>query len=43
MKMSFPTRVIKLALDPSNPRELYAGLEVDGVIRTLDGGVTWED
>jgi photosystem II stability/assembly factor-like uncharacterized protein len=43
VKMSFPTRVIKLAVDPSNPRELYAGLEVDGLLRSLDGGVTWED
>jgi photosystem II stability/assembly factor-like uncharacterized protein len=41
--MSFPTRVIRLAADPSNPRELYAGLEVDGVMRSVDGGESWED
>jgi photosystem II stability/assembly factor-like uncharacterized protein len=41
--MSFPTRVIRMAADPSQPRELYAGLEVDGIQRSLDGGETWED
>jgi len=41
--MSFPTRVTRLAVDPSQPQELYAGLEVDGVVRSLDGGATWED
>jgi photosystem II stability/assembly factor-like uncharacterized protein len=43
VKMSFDTRVTRLAADPSNPRELYAGLEVDGVLRSTDGGETWED
>ena len=38
VKMSFPTRVTRLAADPSNPAELYAGLEVDGVLRSGDGG-----
>src|SRR5206468_12997806 len=41
--MTFPTRVTRLAADPSHPHELYAGLEVDGVLRSLDGGETWED
>ena len=40
--MSFDSRVIAIATDPSNPDEMYAGLEVGGVIRTLDGGKTWE-
>lgn len=43
VQMGFPTRVIRLAADPSNPDELYAGLEVGGVIRSFDGGVTWSD
>lgn len=43
VKMSFSTRVTRLAADPSVPHELYAGLEVDGVLRSLDGGETWED
>jgi len=43
VKMSFATRVIRLAADPTHPHELYAGLEVDGVQRSLDGGESWED
>ena len=41
--MAFPTRVIALAADPSFPDELYAALEVAGVIRSLDGGDTWQE
>jgi photosystem II stability/assembly factor-like uncharacterized protein len=43
VKMSFDCRVTRMTVDPSNPRELYAGLEVDGVMRSRDGGETWED
>ena len=43
VKMSFPTRVIRMAADPSQPDHLYAGLEVDGVLRSKDAGETWED
>lgn len=43
VKMGFPCRIIRLAADPNNPDELYAGLEVGGVIRSLDGGETWND
>jgi photosystem II stability/assembly factor-like uncharacterized protein len=43
VKMGFPCRVIRMTVDPSNPNELYAGLEVGGVIRSLDGGETWND
>ncbi len=43
VKMSFDTRVTRLAADPSCPEELYVGLEVDGVVRSLDGGESWED
>ncbi|HEV8717386.1 MAG TPA: hypothetical protein VGX03_31770 [Candidatus Binatia bacterium] len=43
VRMAFPTRVIRLALDPSRPEEIYAGLEVGGVIRSRDGGDTWSD
>ena len=39
----FPVRVLKMAIDPSNPEEIYGALEVGGVIRSLDGGETWED
>ena len=40
--MSFPTRVIAMAANPDNPDEMYAGLEVGGMIRSLDGGQNWE-
>ncbi len=40
--MGFPTRVIRMAADPSAPDEIYAGLEVGGVLRSLDGGDHWE-
>jgi photosystem II stability/assembly factor-like uncharacterized protein len=42
VKMSFPCRVIRLAIDPSRPDDLYAALEVGGVMRSRDGGDTWE-
>lgn len=41
--MGFPSRVIRLAIDPSNPDEIYAALEVGGLVRSLDGGRTWSD
>lgn len=41
--MNFPCRVTRLAIDPTYPDEIYAGLEVDGVLRSLDSGETWED
>ena len=43
VKMGFPCRVMRLAVDPANADELYATLEVNGVMRSLDGGDTWED
>lgn len=39
----FPVRVLRIALDPNAPDEVYAALEVGGFIRSLDGGDTWED
>ena len=41
--MAFPTRVIALAADPNHPDEIYAALEVAGVIRSSDGGDTWDE
>ena len=43
VRMAFPMRVIRLAIDPSTPNNIYAALEVGGVIRSLDGGDTWSD
>ncbi|MFQ6028252.1 MAG: hypothetical protein ACE5Q6_12230 [Dehalococcoidia bacterium] len=41
--MAFPTRVIGLTADPNFPDEMYAALEVAGVIRSSDGGDTWDE
>jgi photosystem II stability/assembly factor-like uncharacterized protein len=42
-EMGFPARVTRIAVDPSRPDDVYAALEVSGVIRSADGGETWED
>jgi len=36
-------RVLKLAVNPAKPDELYGAIEVGGVIRSLDGGEHWEN
>lgn len=41
--MGFPTRTISIAVDPARPEDIYAGLEVSGVIRSSDGGESWTD
>ncbi len=41
--MDFPTRVMRIAVDPADSKAIYATLEVGGVIRSLDGGQTWDD
>ena len=43
LTMAFPSRVMRIAVVPGTPDHLYAGLEVAGVMRSLDGGQTWED
>lgn len=40
---SFTCRVMRMAIDPATPDEIYAALEVGGVMRSLDGGERWED
>jgi photosystem II stability/assembly factor-like uncharacterized protein len=42
-EMGFAPRVMRLAVDPQNPDILYAPLEVNGVMRSRDGGESWED
>ena len=37
----FPSRITRVVLDPSEPREMYAALEIGGVIRSLDDGRSW--
>lgn len=39
----FAVRVMRMAQHPARPDEIYAALEVNGVIRTTDGGETWSD
>lgn len=41
--MGFPTRVTGIALDAGRPDDVYAALEVSGVIRSADGGDSWTD
>ena len=36
-------RVMRMAQRPGRPEEIYAALEIAGVMRTTDGGETWED
>jgi photosystem II stability/assembly factor-like uncharacterized protein len=43
VKMAFACRVMRLAADPARPDEIYAALEVGGVMRSLDGGEHWTD
>src|SRR5262249_917191 len=39
----FSVRVMRMVQHPKRPDEIYAALEVNGVIRTTNGGETWED
>ena len=39
-KAPFAARVMRMAQHPKRPREIYAALEVNGVIRTTDCGET---
>ena len=39
----FDTRTIRITVDPSRPDDVYAALEVSGVIRSSDAGETWTD
>ena len=36
-----PKRIISIAIDPAHPDEIYASLEVGGLLRSLDGRKTW--
>lgn len=41
--MPFACRVMRMAQHPSKPGTIYAALEVNGVMRTDDGGEHWVD
>ena len=42
-KVVFDARVMRMVQHPTRPDEIYGALEVNGVIRSSDGGETWED
>lgn len=39
----FDTRVLRITVDPNRPDDVYAALEVSGVLRSTDAGETWSD
>lgn len=39
----FASRVMRMVQHPTRPNEIYAALEINGVMRTTDGGETWSD
>lgn len=39
----FDSRVLRITVDPNRPDDIYAALEVSGVLRSTDGGDTWSD
>ncbi len=42
-RAGFDSRVLRITVDPNRPDDVYAALEVSGVIRSSDGGETWSD
>ncbi|MFN0025851.1 MAG: WD40/YVTN/BNR-like repeat-containing protein [Acidimicrobiales bacterium] len=43
LDMGFPTRLISLAHNPVDPAEVWAGVEVGGMMHSTDGGLSWTD
>ena len=43
VRMPFACQLMRLAKDADRPAEIYAVLEVNGVMRSLDDGESWED
>ena len=43
VRMDFPCRVMRFAAHPTRAGELYATLEVNGAMRSTDGGESWQD
>jgi hypothetical protein len=41
--MSFACRVMRLAVDPNSPDDVFAALEAGGTMRSRDRGESWED
>ena len=42
-KGPFASRVMRLAQHPTRPNEIFAALEINGVMHSTDGGETWQD
>jgi photosystem II stability/assembly factor-like uncharacterized protein len=42
-KAPFAVRVMRFARHPDRPDEIYAALEIGGVMRSTDGGDSWSD
>src|SRR5262249_21472060 len=42
-KMPFACRVMRFARHPARPHDIFAALEVSGVMRSIDGGESWRD
>jgi len=42
-RAGFDSRVLRITVDPNRPDDIYAALEVSGIIRSTDGGETWAD
>jgi photosystem II stability/assembly factor-like uncharacterized protein len=40
---NFRNRVMRIAIDPQYPSEIYAAMEVNGIMRSYDGGENWTD
>ncbi|WKT52612.1 Sortilin, N-terminal [Fusarium oxysporum f. sp. vasinfectum] len=43
IKSPFATRLMQFAQHPQRPDEIFAALEINGVIHSADGGETWTD
>jgi photosystem II stability/assembly factor-like uncharacterized protein len=43
MHPDIPKRVISIAIDPTDTKQIYASVEVGGLLRSLDGGQSWEN
>jgi len=42
-RAGFETRVLRITVHPNRPEDIYAALEVSGVLRSSDCGDTWSD
>ncbi len=40
---AFPSRVMRMGIAPSRPDEIWAAMEVNGVMVSKDGGESWRD